>query len=334
MSVLKVSHSKLRVFKRCHKQYNYRYVQKLRKKIKNKNLYMGSIVHEALEAHFLNQDVQAIYDEYQKEYNKLFEEERVELEGIVELSEKVVNNYIEHYKDDPLEVLEVEKLINVELCEGVILEGKVDLIASDKKGRVFIQEHKTCKSLPDEATRMSDVQTVIYNWALQKEGYKIHGVIWDYLRKKAPVVPEPLKKGGLSKNMSIDTTYSTYLQAIKDNGYDPKDYSDILERLKNKANTFFDRVKLPFNQALVNTVVEDAITTSKIIQHLGTTLQDRNLTRDCSWCDYYNLCQTELRGIDSDYLKKKEFTVSERKDGNKKQEKTHSKNRRKTRKHT
>lgn len=322
--MFKVSQSKIKTWRRCHMSYQYKYVQKLRKKIKNKNLYVGIMVHECLEAHYTEKNWMKVIEKYNKEYLKMFEEERVELEGCVDLTQALMEGYIEYFKDEKLKVVAVEKEILTELCDGIYLEGKIDLIVTDKNNRTFITEHKTCKNFPDEATRMADIQTVIYNWALEKEGIKSSGVIWDYVRKKIPTVPALLKKGGLSKNSKIDTTYEIYLGSIREHSLDPNDYKEILEDLKSKENNFYKRITLPFNKALVKEVLDDTISAAKQIKTLGPIVKDRNMTKDCSWCDYFNLCQTELRGLDSEFMRKKEFVISkrpEKKDGKKEKSK-------------
>ena len=318
--MFKVSQSKVKCWRRCHKQYDYKYNQKLKKKVKKAPLFVGTMVHECLEAFFLcikagknpSRRVKKILTEFRLQYKKLFDEERVELEGCVELAEGMVNRYMDFYKNDnDLKIIEVERQILVNLVDDIFLEGKIDIIWEDKRKRRMIGEHKTCKSIPDEEQRMSDIQTVIYWWALLKEdGVKYQGVIWDYLRKKLPAIPEPLKAGGLSKRKNIDTTYEVYLKAIKDSKEDPEDYEEILHDLKGRNNTFFRRITLPFNQDLVDNVVDDLISTAKQIKTLGKIVKDRNLSQDCSWCDYYSLCQTELRGLDSSFMRKKEFIIA------------------------
>jgi hypothetical protein len=56
------------------------------------------------------------------------------------------------------------------------------------------------------------------------------------------------------------------------------------------------------------------------INALGKDIHDRNMTRDCSWCSYYNLCQAELRGLDSEFVKKTQYIVEEKEDNGDKAE--------------
>ena len=48
---------------------------------------------------------------------------------------------------------------------------------------------------------------------------------------------------------------------------------------------------------------------------LGGTLTDRNMTKDCSWCQFYALCHAELRGQDAKYVKKSQYEYREQEHG-------------------
>lgn len=307
--MIKVSFTKLTTYRRCHKQYHYKYVQKLRKRIKNFNLYLGSLFHECLEAHFKGEDWKAVIEKYKKEMQGKFKEEQVlALDGAIPMAEGLMQGYLKKYANESFSVVEVEKEFCVEIHPGVWLEGKIDLLAEEKK-RLWIVEHKTCKTFPDEAYRGSDIQTVIYAKVLQQLGMKPYAVLWDYARKKLPTVPTPLKKGGLSKAKNIDTTYDIYLAEIEKNGLDVNDYSDILSILKDRDSDFFKRIPQTLNPVLIDNVTRDVVSTAKQIEHLGMIATDANRGSHCSWCDYRDLCETELLGDDSSYIRKRDFTT-------------------------
>lgn len=168
--------------------------------------------------------------------------------------------------------------------------------------------HNTHKVLPDEDARFSDIQTVLYYWAMRERGDKVDGILWDYIRTKPPTAPEVLKNGTLSKRKNIDCDSDTYLAAIIKNGLNRDDYSDMLAL--TAKNTFFKRVFLP-NPAeeLITNVVEDFfISAREILQHDGKKFC-RNMTKDCKMCTYYSVCSAEIRGVDSEFIKKQIFTI-------------------------
>lgn len=326
---MKVSQSKLKNWRKCHKLYEYKYIQKIERKVKATPLFAGDIIHKCLELWYIGKSFDHLLEDARKKWNRLFDEEKVDEENIPDMIDSVVTRYIEYYFNDNLEPLEVEKEILVPLVpeEDIWLEGKIDLIATDvnskRKQELWLVEHKSANKIPDEGVRMSDIQSVIYFWALVELGYDTpKGIIWDYLRKKQPSVPQKLKSGELSKNKKIDTTPDVFMQAILDNNLDPEDYHDILEKLEGRQDTFFRRIKLPFSKYMVDQVVEEAKATAIEIKKMAGVLTDRNLTYECDRCEYFSLCQAELRGQDSEYIKKKQFqTKKERPSGKEKESK-------------
>jgi hypothetical protein len=182
------------------------------------------------------------------------------------------------------------------------------MLPKDWAGRVWCIDHKTHRVIPDEDARFSDIQTVLYYWALKQNGYQVDGVCWDYLRTKAPAVPEKLKAGGLSRRANIDTDQVTYLKAIRDNGLNPDDYKDMLDLVKDKV--FFKRVFLPApSKALVESVVSDFFNTAREIESSESCV--RNLTKDCKMCSYFAICSAEVRGIESNFIKKQLYQVKD-----------------------
>lgn len=185
------------------------------------------------------------------------------------------------------------------------LVGRLDLFVEDFDGRIWVVDHKTSKDKLDTEILTLDDQMTMYIWAAQRILQKeIAGCLYNVLRKKLPVVPRVLASGkGLSKDKSIDTTYDVYLQAILDNGFDPKDYEDILHMLKNKDAGFFTRAKVYRNQH------EIAMAGRMLLMEAIDMLNDPYIypspTWDCRWkCDFKDLCLTMNRNDDVDYLLK------------------------------
>ncbi len=49
-----VSHSKIKLGRRCLKAYKYRYIDKIQKRVKARPLIIGTLVHSCLESYFRN----------------------------------------------------------------------------------------------------------------------------------------------------------------------------------------------------------------------------------------------------------------------------------------
>lgn len=316
---MKVSHSKIKLARRCHKAYYYKYVLKIRKRVKSRPLIVGSLIHSCLESWFKHGYYLPVLREWkEKEYSKMFREEQALYSDIMPLAKTLIRGYIKDWESRGLEMLWVEKEFEVEVAPGIILVGKIDGRARDEKDREWLVEHKTCKKMPGEEVRLFDTQILLYAGTLPHIDEKpVSGVIWDYVRTKLPAKPELLKSGGLSQRKNIDTTEEVYLREIKRHGLDPRGYEDILEDLRAKRDNFYREVKLPIRQPMVERVREELVITSWMLKDLeekhaeGEDCFARNLTRDCSWCDYQTLCHAELRGDDTEYMLKHDFVRKE-----------------------
>lgn len=318
--VTRVSHSRAKTWRRCQMQHHYKYVQKLTPVRKARPLYLGSTVHEMLEVHLNGGDWNTVYKAAKAEYDKLFQEEQLLMGNIPEEAKQIVTRYLAYYEDDGLiypkwrKRKATELKIHIEIGTNLEYIGYVDALPVDAEGRLWLMDHKTCKNIPGEEQRYSDLQMVFYYWALPLAGYKQpDGILWDYLRTKPPAIPEPLKKGGLSMAKNQDTTYDVYMEAVAALNPTPEEYDAYhkfaSETFAHKEEKFFRRIYLPNpNRDMVNAVVQDLVVTAHEIQVRGREAKVRNMTRDCSWCPFYNLCQAEVRGLDTEYIRKTEFT--------------------------
>lgn len=324
-----VSHSKIKLARRCLKAYQYRYLSKLQKRVKSRPLIVGSLVHECLEMWFRDGCYMPAVTKWKEgEYKKMFAEEQALHADVVPLAKSLIRGYIQNWEHSGLEMVWVEKEFRVQIGTSedgtpIFLIGKIDGKAREiKRPRVtWLVEHKTCKKMPGEEVRIFDTQVLLYNAALHLVGEDpTNGVIWDYLRTKLPTKPALLARGdALSVAKSIDTTREVYEREIKRHGFNPAGYQDILEELDNKRDQFYRQVKLPMNKGMGQTILDEVVVTANLLIYLegiyraspGTQqhLFTRNLTRDCSWCDYSALCHAELRGEDTSYLLKHDYIV-------------------------
>lgn len=330
-----VSQSTIRSWRRCHAQYDYRYVQLLERKKPIVQLIRGTmlglcfdalaVAHGSKKSPPAKALITAVLAPYAKQYGKLFNEEKEYYGDIIGEVDRIANKYASIYADDGFTYLTpptimgdgeehigmpFELPVRVELAKGIVFTGHIDKMPKDKHGRVWDLDHKSHKNIPGPEDRFSDLQQVFYQWAMPLSGYpKPTGVIWDYVRTKPPTVPEELKKGGLTKRQNLDTDYETYLAEVTRLKLNPKDYQEILKPLKERGHMdFFQRVLLPSpNKDLVKNVVEDAITSAKEMYEKGGVSKVRTVTRECKGCEFYALCSAEFRGLDADFIRKTEY---------------------------
>jgi len=324
--VLIVSHSRIKLWRSCRYAHHLRYNERLEKKRPAIQLVRGKIIHACLEARINGKDWRPIIDEYEKEYNRLFPEEKEIYGDLPNDLRRLMEGYEEEWADEELTYLEKDgkraefefyvpltfapEDIDQKTGEALILfHGVIDTVARDKDKRVWVVEHKSHKKIPSESVRFTDIQTTLYYWVAPQIGFpQPDGILWDYIRTKSPAIPELLSSGRLSKRKNIDTTWQVYYQTILEHGLDPNDYQDILEELKSRES-FYKRVYFPPPKSIVKPLVSDLYETAKEIQALGKVSKARNITFNCERCSYYPICQAELRGLDSEFVKKAEYKL-------------------------
>lgn len=322
--MITVSHSRIKTWRRCQMQHHYRYYQWLRRKSNAIPLFVGTGVHAMLEAQVVRGDWKTEMESFRSDFNRMFQEEKAELGDIPTEVEGIVKRYFQKYSDDGLSYiprhrgLRAEIPITVDLDNHTRFIGFVDNFPQDSEGRNWVMDHKTCKTIPNEESRFADLQLLLYVWLLPQLGYpRPDGVIWDYIRKKPPSVPELLKNGTISKAAKIDTTYETYMSTVESLlGKDKlPEYEDFASTLKGRDERFYRRIYLPSPpKEMVGNVVEDIMSSSREIRNLGPNAKVRNMTKDCNFCSYYNLCQAEVRGLDTEYIRKTDYTTKKERD--------------------
>jgi hypothetical protein len=319
--MFETGYSKVKSYRRCPRQYDYKYNQNLQRKRPAPPLIRGTIIHEMLDARAriamkIKGDKQiknpdAIIVDYEKKYGLLFREER-EIYGddFIGDIKRIMRGYERTYLDDDFKFEASEEEVETELTKDIIFKGHLDKRLVDARGRRWIMDHKTHKSIPDEEARFADYQILLYLWAYNREaGPKqgADGIIWDYLRTKPPTVPEQLKNGQLTQRANLDSDYATYVGELRRLKLDSKPYQLYLEELKKRsAKKFFLRVPLPAPpDKMVEQVVSDFKFTS--IEMSKAQIFPRSMTKDCSWCEYYRLCMSELRGLDASFVRKTDY---------------------------
>lgn len=317
--ILEVHQSSLKTWRRCHKAYEYKYIKNLQKRHTPNALIRGTIVHAMIEAKAKGDDPWEVYDDYIKKNHQVFQEEE-EYFGIEEMISDIMEGYFAYYKNDDLkpfpikkgkEIRYAEHSFSVPLIEkeNIYFGGVIDMIVMDSKERIWLMDHKTHKTLPKGDLSYLNIQSNLYAWAmsLMDELPNPTGMVWNYIRWKQPSKPQLLKNGSLSKSAKIDTTWGIYKKAIREAGLDIKDYEDMKEALQGKEEDFYIRHYLPFNKHVQASILEDAKTTALEIKRNAGKIKDRNITRDCSWCEFYSLCQAELKGLDTSTILKFDY---------------------------
>lgn len=309
-----VSYSEMKKWRFCRQSHFYTYVERIIPKVKSKPLKLGSIIHKLVETWAKKGDCDKVVAEVKKEYNKMFDEEKEYYGDLPSIVEQIFRGYQKKYGEkERNSYTHVEKTMGpIQLTSQTQLKFKTDRVFKMELGNALC-ETKTAKRMPEEDKRIWDIQTLLYAWGLQESGVQIDAVLWDYIRTKIPTIPRLLKNGTISQAQDIDTDYATYYQAILD-GPGKKalpDYKDYLNGLKFKKDHFYKRVVQSISKKMMLSVVRDARITSLEILRMSHLPVKSISGFTCPMCFYSSLCYADIRGLDGDFIRQKEFMPKE-----------------------
>jgi hypothetical protein len=307
-----ISNSLLRTVTECERKYYYKGVKQLVLNRPSTPLKRGSWLHELLEAHYLGEGWEKRHRTLVKEYIRLSDEDKEYYGNLPDDCEMLMRRYVYHWRsvDRHLKIIAVEKVFELPWPHGHLFQGKFDVIVEDEYG-VWLMEHKSHKTLPDDDYRFQDIQTARYVYTLNKLGTygDITGILWNYIVTTLPKKPAILKDGSRLSKRKIKTDALTLIAALKEYGLDPRDYRDDIIRLKKRSSDYFRRVPTPIQVPVVERLVKEGVLAADRIEELerGRT-PIRNIGRHCTYsCDYQDLCIIELYGGNPKPLIKAKF---------------------------
>ncbi len=299
---MKISQSKLKTFRRCPKQYEYKYIEGLEPTRKSVPLALGNWIHSMLEAHYKGEDWLETYGELTHKFNGFLAEEKEHYGDLPGISARLMNGYMDFWEEEDknLEVISVEEEFEVDIGKGLLFKFKPDMIVKDKRdGMISCWDHKSNKTLPDTEWRNTDIQSTLYLWALNQLGIKVDQFIFNYIRTKPPTVPRMTKAGRMSK-VKIETDYPTLKSFIEENDLVIDDNLQTwLDNLKANSN-FYKRISIAKPQLLTNTMIEELYSTATMINFMDSDddlAYYRVLNKACDWdCSFQDLCNADLMG--------------------------------------
>jgi hypothetical protein len=313
--VFKTGFSKVKAWRSCNKFYEFSVIRNLQAKRKPAAMFRGTILHEMLAARDIGGHKAAakIWTEYDEKYSKLFEAER-EFYGENFMGDiwRIYRGYVRTYPAGTAQTWEVfatEGLVRTQLTPKIEFEGHYDLRVF-YNGRKWLVDRKTHKIIPTAEERFSNTQLLLYVEVWNRENPKnsqVDGIIWDYLRTKAPTIPEKLKSGQLTRRKDLDTDVFTYRKAIRDNELEEEAYEYYLKELeKRSVDRFYQRVPLPVPSKKMTCIVVDEFIQSAEMMRTAKHFP-RNATYTCPRCEFFKLCQAELAGINAKFVEKSNY---------------------------
>lgn len=330
------THSMLKCFGRCPKQAQYKYAERLKKRVLTKRdrpLRRGTWFHRLLELYYRGEDWKAEHVRLTAKYNQLMDTEKEELGDLPNECLRLMRSYLWHYgadKNDPFhgwEVLQTELTLECPWPDGYgIYRCRLDTLYRDRWG-LWIGDHKTHKTLPSGTTRLLDHPSVLYVWCARQNGLNVDGFVWNYIRTKPPTKPQLVyandpKRRRLSTK-AIDTDYPTMVRAIREYDLDPRPYIPQLRALKAQryvpdtvqTSPFFRRDRIDKDDNMIARVVAASMRTRDRMDTYNwadTETVERVPDRSCDWmCDYTALCETELFTGDGRIIRNQQFRVGD-----------------------
>jgi RecB family exonuclease len=191
------SHSRLSLFEECRLRYRLKYVDRVKRDLEGVEAFLGSRVHEALEA--LYRDVmmgrtpscEYVLEDYRRAWDARWSpgvvvaSDRYRPADYLAAGEECLRRY--HSRHAPFRAdrtLAVEARVGVDLPNGARLEGFADRIARDTDGWIAIHDYKTSGTLPTQADVDQDRQLALYQAAVEGMWPGAPGIrlVWHYLR--------------------------------------------------------------------------------------------------------------------------------------------------------
>lgn len=317
---MRVSNSKVKTWRRCPKQFEFKYVMGLRPKQRKFHLELGSWVHDLLMTRADGHDWKLRHRVLKAKFDNLFEEEKEDLGDLPAEAQRLFRSYLRTYekKDKDHRVIDTEMDEIITMPSGVEFNFIIDEIYEDSEG-LWLRDHKTVSKFMPKDFMLLDAQLTRYFYCAEKMGYTpLMGVEFNEIRTKAPTVPHRNQNGMLSQAKNIDTDYWTYLAEIKKLNQSPKLYMETLRRLWEQDEKFFRRSRLPKDRPVTEQMmIELDMAVDEIAEAEHFNRFPRTPDKSCEWmCDYKDICIIDLQGgdISSAVKSKYETRKSSRKD--------------------
>jgi hypothetical protein len=278
-----LSPSEINCFRDCRQKWYFGYVERRRIPTTGKARIIGLIVHNGLAAWYAKESIEDCYAALQAAANKYDapKEQRDIARGVFE-------HYIIYYATD-LDLYE-PLIIETKITEAAIgLKCIPDLVVLEKAtGKYYIFDHKVVSDLAVDKT--FDTQKIAL-FKVLSERYPLSGIVFNMIRSKLPIVPEPVKKNDrLKKFTPSSTTEAIFKKALSMYGFKAVDYKEATDFFKNNPNQFFSRVPVDITQE----ELEDFERNQQIVRDgIASGVIYMNRQWDCKRnCDYYADCFT------------------------------------------
>lgn len=332
---MKVSNSKVKVWRRCPKKYEFKYVYGLRSKQRKIQLERGTWLHDLLMHHYDGEDWMERHAILTKEFYKLFEEEREDLGDLPDECGRIMRSYVRSYKQEDEQYVTVDSELDeiITLPNGLRVQVIIDLIVEDRGGGLWIWDHKTRKKFENAENMILDPQLSLYYYCAELMGYKpLRGALYNEILTKPPTIPKlTAKTHQLERRANLFTDVFTYLTEIKRHDFNPEDYSAILRTIALKQkDRFFRRTAIPKDPPVLRQVMRDTVDSALEMERAERRNRfPRTYDGSCRWgCDFIDICFAQLHGADIEPMIRQSYEVKPRKEEDEYEPRVHSRRQR------
>jgi hypothetical protein len=324
-----VGQSKVRTWRGCRQQYHYKYEENLVRKTTRRPFAFGRLAHSVIEY-----EAQEEPDPIQKTIGAISLDDQVlftaekEMYGEILMDvATIMDDYLDYWreagggedalqfvglKDETGEMRFAEHEFEMDIDDQIVFKGQIDGFGRTPNKLKWLVENKTFDNLPGEDERWRNLQSVVYIKAAVELGLMktIDGVCWNYIRSKAPTVPQVLKDGTRLSKREITTLPRVVLKALRDNKLDPKleDHVHLMERAEQSRREYFQRIFTPISREVHDNIWSGFLDSAHEMLEYHGRRKDKNIGRHCGWCDYEPICRAELTGGDVDFVKDREYS--------------------------
>ena len=326
MSKPHVHISDVRTFRNCRVRWDYssNLRHSLTPRRPNRHLWMGSAVHYALAAYYgsgMSGKRTGLLRAYEAYTDRTFAEIEDKCYGQVpkdiyeahDLGEAMLKHYLVWVPThDFFEVIMPEVPLRVDMGE-FIYSGMTDGLVREADGSLWLLENKTYRFIPSYANIALSPQAASYVWAARKDPAiaslgRVEGIIYNILGKTKPKIPKMLQRGGLSRNKRVNCSPELYAAVVRHYGMDMAPYLGIIAALPKEK--FFRRYPVRFTEARMK-VFEDTFVRQAHEMIGDPFIYPADPLRACGWCDFRQLCDMRLHGLDWEPIAEADYDIRE-----------------------
>ena len=322
---MNISYSRVASYMSCPYAHYLGYELGVRSAKPQRPLYFGTDFHKLLEVRNDEKALSEAKEAIKDTYYEIPPQWQSEL-GPDYLEELfcIFSDYCDIYRDAPIPSIteqEFELPMFEFRGEPYLFKGKIDEVYKRKSratGEKFLKvgEHKTFNRRPDNNTLVMNIQKNLYAKAVHiLYGILPKSVIWDYIHSKPapqPIWLERSKRFSEAKSQQI-TPYS-WLRACKEHSITDKKVLARAEEFRGNVPAFFFRVEQEYDPIMVEETWKGFKFQAHLIAKYGHKNKTKNMTRNCSFCQYRDICYTQLTGGNLDHLMERSYEVKPRPD--------------------